>query len=73
MAGNGSSRVADRYALLMDLFAAGEEIMQQNLRRRAPGASDDEIEEALVAWLQDRPGASCGDAEGIVARWPRWG
>lgn len=57
----------------MDLFAAGEEIMRQNLRRRAPGASDDEIEQALVAWLQDRPGAPRGDAVGIVGRWPRSG
>lgn len=57
----------------MDLFAVGEEIMRQNLRRRTPGASDDEIEDALVAWLQDRPGAPRGDAEGVVRRWPRSG
>jgi len=57
----------------MDLFAAGEEIMRQNLRRRKPGATDEEIEQALVAWLQDRPGAPGGNGEGVVRRWPRSG
>jgi hypothetical protein len=33
----------------------GLEIMGQNLRRRHPDASDEEIQERLSAWVNDRP------------------
>jgi hypothetical protein len=60
-----------RYRLTLDLFAAGEEIMSQNLRRRFPNATLAEIEERIVAWLHDRPGAEQGDAVGEPGTWPR--
>lgn len=63
--------IEDRYRLTLELFAAGEEIMRQNLIRRLPGATPEEIEERLVAWLHDRPGAEHGDAEGRPGAWPR--
>jgi hypothetical protein len=48
----------------LDMFTTGVEIMRQNLRRASPGASSDEIERRLTAWLRTRPGAEAGDAAG---------
>lgn len=42
----------------------GFDVMRQNLRRRCPEASEDEIEHALSEWLADRPGAEFGDTVG---------
>ena len=55
---------AERLRLAFDLFAAGEEMMRQKLRREDPCAPDEAIEERLVKWLQERPGAEHGDAIG---------
>lgn len=62
---------ADRLRLALDLFAAGEAMMRQNLKRRHPEASDAEIEQHLTAWLLERPGAEAGDAAGRPVAWPR--
>jgi hypothetical protein len=62
---------AKRLRLAIDLFASGEALMCQNLRRRFPEASDAEIEERLVAWLSERPGAELGDAVGRPVPFPR--
>jgi hypothetical protein len=56
---------------MLELFASGEEIARQNLRRRYPAATAEEIEERLVAWLHERPGAEHGDAAGRPGTWPR--
>lgn len=48
----------------LDLHEAGVELMRQNLRRRDPSATDDEIDRRLRAWLADRPGAPFGDCTG---------
>jgi len=45
--------------------------MEQNLRRRMPSASEQEIRMALQGWLQERPGAEVGDAVGRPVSWPR--
>ena len=66
-----SSPVAERLRLALELFAAGEEMMRQKLRREHPEAGDDEIETRLLAWLHERPGAEGGDAVGRVGTWPR--
>jgi hypothetical protein len=66
-----AAAIAERYRLTLDLFAAGEQIMRQNLRRRFPDAGAQEIEAHLVAWLHSRPGAEDGDAVGRVRPWPR--
>lgn len=55
---------AARFRVALELFATGEAIMRQNLRRRYPQASAEEIETKLVQWLQTRPGAETGDAPG---------
>jgi hypothetical protein len=62
---------ARRLRLALDLFAAGEEMMRQVLRRRHPDLSDADIETRLVAWLHERPGAPFGDAPGESVPWPR--
>jgi hypothetical protein len=66
-----STPTADRLRLALDLFAAGEAMMRQTLRRRRPEASDAEIEAALTTWLSTRPGAEAGDSAGRAVPWPR--
>jgi len=56
-----------------DLFVAGERMMRQNLKRRHPGARDEEIEKRLRAWMSERPGAEHGDGVGRPVEWPRKG
>jgi hypothetical protein len=63
--------VARRLRLALDLFAAGEAMMRQRLRRLHPDLDDAAIERRLIAWLQSRPGAEAGDASGRPAAWPR--
>jgi hypothetical protein len=57
--------VSDRLALTLELFEFGVEMMAANLRRRYPGATPDEIERHLEAWLAERPGAEHGDGSGV--------
>jgi hypothetical protein len=66
-----SRDAAERYRLTLELFAAGESLMRENLRRRFPDATPDEIEDHLTAWLLERPGARHGDAIGRPGTWPR--
>jgi hypothetical protein len=55
---------AERIRLALDLFATGEALMLQQLRRRHPEWTEEELGRGLVAWLRDRPGAENGDAGG---------
>jgi hypothetical protein len=61
---------AARLRLALDLFAAGEALMRQNLKRRFPEDDEDAIETRLRAWLCQRPGAEHGDAVGRPLPWP---
>jgi hypothetical protein len=54
--------------MALDLHDTGVDLMRQNLRRRHPGASGQEIERLLLAWLHERPGAEHGDAVGRPRR-----
>lgn len=65
------AQAAERLRVALDLFAAGEDLMRQNLRRRHPQEDEAAIEARLCRWLQERPGAERGDAEGKVVPWPR--
>lgn len=65
--------IAARLRTAFDLFVAGERMMRQNLKRRYPDASPEEIERRLHAWLRERPGAENGDAVGRPVPWPRKG
>lgn len=51
----------ERFATTVELHRVGVEMMRQNLRRRHPDESDEQIEERLGAWLRTRPGAEAGD------------
>ena len=56
--------VLRRMELAFDLYEAAEEMMRQNLRRRAPDASEEQIEQGIREWLGRRPGAEHGDGVG---------
>lgn len=56
--------VAEAFRATLDLFQIGVDLMRQNLRRRHPEASDEQIERLLGEWLQHRPGAESGDCPG---------
>ena len=66
-----ASAVAERMRLAFDMYATGEALMRQRIRREHPDLSPAEVEARLVAWLQTRPGAEHGDAEGRPGTWPR--
>jgi hypothetical protein len=65
-----TTSVAGRLKTTLDLFEAGVQLMRQNLRRRSPGASEQEIERLLQAWLTHRPGAEHGDGDGTPVTLP---
>jgi hypothetical protein len=62
---------AARLRTAFDLFHTGERMMRQNLKRRHPEATLEEIERRLRAWMSERPGAEQGDAAGRPVPWPR--
>ena len=64
-------RAADRLRLAIDMAATGEALMRATLRRRHPDASSGAIEQMIVGWYRQRPGAEFGDAEGRPIPWPR--
>jgi hypothetical protein len=59
-----SVAVAEAFRTTLDLFQTGVDLMRQNLRRRHPDASNEDIERRLGEWLQERPGAESGDCPG---------
>ena len=44
-----------KLAIALELHEFGVEMMRQNIRRREPCLSDEEVSERLRAWLQDHP------------------
>ena len=71
MDATGGEAAAQRLRLALDLYAAGEAMMCQTLRRKHPELDDAGIERLLVDWLRQRPGAEHGDAVGRPGVWPR--
>ena len=59
-----SDAAAIRFRLALDLFATGEELMRQRIRRLHPDWTEAQIERRMAEWLHDRPGAETGDAAG---------
>jgi len=47
--------VMARMEVAFDLYDLAEQMMRQNLRRRFPGSTPEEIEWRLSRWLQKRP------------------
>ncbi len=50
--------------IAFDLYQVAEDIKRQNLRRRNPAATEQEIEAGIRDWLAERPGAEHGDGFG---------
>lgn len=59
-----TDEIAEALQTTLDLFDAGLDLMRQNLRRADLSATDDEIDDRLVKWLHERPGAEAGDCAG---------
>ncbi len=59
-----ASTVAARIRAALDLYEVGENMLRQRLQRERPEASVQEIDAAIAAWLQRRPGAEHGDHPG---------
>lgn len=57
-------QVVEAFRTTLDLFQTGVDLMRQNLRRRHPETSDEDIDRLLHAWLVERPGAESGDCPG---------
>jgi uncharacterized protein YccT (UPF0319 family) len=48
-------KILARAQAAFDLCETAENIMRQNLRRRYPQASDEEIRQRFAAWVEKRP------------------
>jgi hypothetical protein len=59
---------ARRLLEALEMWEDGVQIMRDNLRRRSPRATDEEIEAELARWLE-RPDPV--DAEYVSVAWPR--
>jgi hypothetical protein len=53
--------LAEAFQTTLHLFDFGVELMRQNLKRAYPTDTDEEIDDRLDTWLQERPGAEAGD------------
>ena len=61
---------ARRFRLALDLFATGEGLMRQRLRRLHPEWTESCMNAEIGKWLRDRPGAQFGDAVGRSLDFP---
>lgn len=61
-------KVLERMAIAFDLYEMAEQMKRQSLRRRNPEATEEEIEQGVLRWLAERPGAEFGDGEGRPGR-----
>lgn len=64
-----SNAAVERLRLAIEMADAGIALMRQNLKRRFPNESDEQIDRRLSAWLRERPGADDGDAPGVRRSW----
>jgi len=59
---------AGRFLDALEMWEDGVQIMRENLRRRAPRATDEEIEDELARWLAGPDGL---DSNYALGQWPR--
>jgi hypothetical protein len=59
---------AGRLLDALEMWEDGVQIMRENLRRRSPHATDDEIEAELGRWLA---GPDLVDSDHVIVGWPR--
>lgn len=50
-----SSPEMERFAIAIQLHETGLALQRQNLRRRHPDLSEDEVDALMADWLADRP------------------
>ncbi len=60
--------LARRLVEALEMWEDGVQIMRENLHRRSPRATDEEIEVELARWLA---GPELVDADRVVGGWPR--
>jgi hypothetical protein len=60
--------MASRLLDALEMWEDGVQIMRENLRRRVPRATDEEIEAELARWLAGPDGI---DSNHVVVDWPR--
>lgn len=60
---------AEKLQMSLDMFDYGCEVMRATLQRRHPNLAEAEVQELLLAWLRDRPGAPDGDGVGRARVW----
>ena len=66
----GADAATMRFRLALDLFATGEALMRQRVRRLHPDWGETQIEGRMAEWLHERPGAENGDAVGRPTKLP---
>ncbi len=54
----------ERIETALELFDLAVDLLRTRLRREQPELDEAEIEEAVLAWLHQRPGAEHGDSAG---------
>jgi len=59
---------ANRFLDALEMWEDGVQIMRENLRRRAPRATHEEIEAELARWLA---GPDDIDSNYVLVEWPR--
>ncbi len=52
--------IFERARITFELCETAEKIMRQNIRRRHPELSEEEVEERLIEWYRRRPKDSYG-------------
>jgi hypothetical protein len=60
--------MAHRLVDALEMWEDGVQIMRENLRRRSPRATNEEIELELACWLA---GPDLVDSDHVVVAWPR--
>jgi len=55
----------------LELLDVAERMLRRRLRREDPHVTEEAIEERVLAWYRQRPGAELGDGQGVIGSWPR--
>ncbi len=58
---SSSDAAVERLRFALELFDDAVDMLRLRLRRDRPGATSEEIEVAVEAWIAHRPGAEQGD------------
>ena len=54
----------------LEMFEVAVQLIDDRVRNVNPDATEDQVAEAVAAWLHDRRHAPLGDAPGSVRPWP---